>query len=93
MSCGVNCKCKQEKSFDRDMETRVTNIVIAKEIIKKFTNDDKIIFARWIAGHSIVEIFNSGDVSIEPEEIETRIRNMVKSLRDGLEISGVEWCK
>lgn len=30
MSCGANCKCKQEKSFDRDMETRVTNIVIAK---------------------------------------------------------------
>ena len=93
MSCGTNCKCKQEKSFDRDMETRVTNIVIAKEIIKKFTNEDKIIFARWIAGHSIMEIFESG-ISGMPstKEIENSLRNTINLIRKELDIE-IGWCQ
>ena len=87
------CKCKQTKNFDNEMEGRIIREIITKDIIKKLNNPEKIVFARWIAGHSIMEIFESG-VSGMPsaKEIENILRNTINLIRKELDIE-IGWCQ
>lgn len=92
--CGKGkCKCKQTKNFDNEMEGRVIREIITKGIIKKLNNPEKIIFARWIAGHSIMEIFESGTSGMpSTKEIETSLRNTINLIRKELDIE-IGWCQ